>query len=180
MKLLIPVILALLGLGTGVGAGLVLKPAPAEADMAHAGEAHCAPAEGDAEEECAPAKADPFDGHPKDDGHKAEKYTYVPIEKPFIVPVFSGEKVAAMVVMSLSVATDEEAAKKVTDIAPRLRDRFLNVMFLHSNTGGFDGSFTQGRKMEDLKSALLKAAREVLDKAPVGDVLITDIVRQDV
>ena len=38
---------------------------------------------------------------------------------------------------------------------PRLRDSFLKVMFRHANSGGFDGSFTSGRKMDDLKSALL-------------------------
>ena len=63
---------------------------------------------------------------------------------------------------------------------PRLRDSFLKVMFRHANSGGFDGSFTAGRKMDDLKSALLNAAREVMEKTPVEKVLITEIARQDV
>ena len=77
------------------------------------------------------------------------------MDKPFVVPVFAGEKVTAMVVMSLSVETDTEAAPAVEAVKPRLRDGFLKVMFRHANSGGFDGSFTGGRKMEDLKSALL-------------------------
>jgi hypothetical protein len=53
-------------------------------------------------------------------------------------------------------------------------------MFRHANSGGFDGSFTAGQKMQDLKSALLVAAREIMPETPVTEVLITDIVRQDV
>jgi hypothetical protein len=67
----------------------------------------------------------------------------------------------------------------VAAVEPRLRDQFLKVMFRHANSGGFDGSFTSGRKMEDLKSALLGAAREVMSETPVEEVLITEIARQD-
>ena len=52
-------------------------------------------------------------------------------------------------------------------------------MFRHANSGGFDGSFTAGTKMEDLKSALLAAAQEILPETPVDEVLITEIARQD-
>jgi flagellar protein FliL len=52
-------------------------------------------------------------------------------------------------------------------------------MFRHANSGGFNGSFTAGRKIEDLKSALLVAAREAMPGAPVDEVLITEIARQD-
>jgi hypothetical protein len=53
-------------------------------------------------------------------------------------------------------------------------------MFRPANSGGFDGSFTEGRRMDDLRSGLLSAAREVMADAFVGDVLITEIARQDV
>ena len=101
------------------------------------------------------------------------------MDKPFVVPVFAGEKVAAMVVVSLSVETDTESAHEIEDVKPRLRDGFLKVMFRHANSGGFDGSFTTGRKIEDLKSALLASAHEVVPDIPVDEVLITEIARQD-
>ena len=102
------------------------------------------------------------------------------MDKPFVVPVFAGEKVVAMVVVSLSVETDTEAAHAVEAVKPRLRDSFLKVMFRHANSGGFDGSFTAGRKMEDLKSALLAGrARGAWPTTPVEEVLITEIARQD-
>ena len=109
----------------------------------------------------------------------AAELTYVTMDKPFVVPVFAGEKVVAMVVLSLSVETDAEAAHTVEAVKPRLRDSFLKVMFRHANSGGFNGSFTTGRKMDDLKSALLQAARAVMADTPVEEILITEIARQD-
>ena len=47
-------------------------------------------------------------------------------------------------------------------------------------SGGFDGSFTAGQPIEDLKSALARAAHEALPDAPLGEILITEIARQDV
>ena len=172
MKKLMPLLIALLGLGAGVGAGIMLKPAP----EALASEATCeTPDEHGA---CPPE--DPLAPAPHGETKTpAADLAYVPIEKSFVVPVFAGEKVKAMVVVSLSVETETEAAPAVQALVPRLRDTFLKVMFRHANSGGFDGSFTGGRKMDDLKSALLQAAREVMGEMPVEEVLITEIARQD-
>ncbi len=179
MKKLMPILIALLGLGAGLGAGLALKPAPEVA-------ASCAPPEGEAG---APAEAkagehgaapcpEPAAAGVAEEAHG--EVAYVPIEKPFVVPIFASEKLVAMVVVSLSVATEGEAgASQVEAVEPRLRDSFLQVMFRHANSGGFDGSFTTGRKMEDLKSALLASAREVMAGETVDEVLITEIARQD-
>ena len=101
------------------------------------------------------------------------------MDKPFVVPIFKDDKVTAMVVVSLALETEAASASKIEGLKPRLRDSFLKVMFRHANSGGFDGSFTGGRKMEDLKSALRAAAKEVLHEKPVGEVLITEIARQD-
>jgi flagellar FliL protein len=195
MKALTPLLIALLGLGAGIGGGLLLKPHPEteaeaacgapEAKSAHAAEV-TEPAEETGEaieaaasEPCPPATVDPFKPAPKAEKKPAAELAYVPMDKPFVVPVFAGEKVKSMVVVSLSVETETEAAPEVEAVKPRLRDSFLKVMFRHANSGGFDGSFTAGRKMEDLKSALLIAAREVMATTPVEEVLITEIARQD-
>lgn len=183
MKKLLPILIALLGLGTGVGAGMALKPAPEPVADA-CGPQAAEPEHGEAEAAAPCPAADPFapetvDGEAEAGGEKAE-LSYVPIEKPFVVPIFAGEKTVAMVVVSLSIATEgEKAAGEVEAMQPRLRDSFLKVMFRHANSGGFDGSYTAGRKIEDLKSALLGAAREVIHGAPVDEVLITEIARQD-
>jgi hypothetical protein len=172
MKRLVPILLALLGLGAGLGAGLMLKPPQA-----------AAPAEACAEAaDCPPVAAadDPFRRPPEDAEMPAGEATYVPLEKPFVVPIFSGERVVAMVVVSLSVATSVEGAPVVQALQPRLRDNLLTALFRHANSGGFDGSFTSGQKMADLRLALRQAAREVAVDIPVGEVLITEIARQEV
>jgi hypothetical protein len=188
MKILTPILLALLGLGAGIGAGIALKPEPepaAEVVCADPVDAHGeAPAEGHGDEHaadpCAPATPDPFApvAH-AEPAKKAETLAYVTMDKPFVVPVFKGEKVVAMVVLSVSVETETEAAPVVEGVKPRLRDSFLAAMFRHANSGGFDGSFTSGQKIEDLKSALLHAAHDILPDTPVEEILITEIARQE-
>lgn len=163
MKFLIPLVIALLGLGAGVGAGLALKPPPEASACVDQPDHPCEPAQAIAPE-------------------PAADLAYAVIDKPFVVPVFRDGHVAAMVVLSLSLSVnpDAEAEQAVKAAEPRLRDGFLKVMFRHANSGGFDGSFTTGQKMADLKSALLASAREILPAAPLGEVLITEIARQDI
>jgi flagellar protein FliL len=62
----------------------------------------------------------------------------------FIVPVMKKGKVAAMVILSLSLEVKPGMTSKVYDMEPKLRDVFLQVMFDHANAGGFDGSYTDG------------------------------------
>ena len=133
MKRLLPILLALLGLGAGLGAGLMLKPAP-EAERAEA----CGVGDLPPCEEL--AADDPFRSLPDADPGVAGEVTYVPLAKPFVVPVFAGEKVVAMVVVSVSLATSLEGAGVVEAVQPRLRDSFLTALFRHANSGGFDGS----------------------------------------
>lgn len=175
MKLLMPIGIAILGLGAGVGAGVALKPAPEapaeEACVAQEGAACPAPAAADPLE---PAHA-PAGGH----GEKDAGPALVALDKPFVVPIFSGEEVAAMVVVSIAVEIDAKSETAVEAAQPRLRDSFLAAMFRHANSAGFDGAFTTGQKMLDLRSALLVAAREVFPGDAVSAVLITEIARQD-
>lgn len=160
IKKLLPVLLGLIGLLIGAGAGFFLRPAPdpnAEHDAAAAGE-HEAKKTEEADPEAAPE--------------------YAKLSNQFIVPVVKNGKVAAMVILSLSLEVTTGSTPDVYSAEPKLRDAFLQVMFDHANAGGFNGSYTDGANLVLLRSALLEAAKSVLaDK--VTDVLITDIVRQD-
>lgn len=163
---------------------MVLKPKPVEQAAACAAPAAGTGAEAtsagaEAGAAAAPCPEDPFTPV-ADQPAEETAATYVALDKPFVVPVFSGDKTVAMVVVSLSVATKSDGAQVLEAIQPRLRDSFLKVMFRHANSGGFDGSFTNGQKMDDLKAALLSSAQEVMGKEAVSEVLITEIARQDV
>lgn len=170
---LIPVILALVGLGGGVGAGFFLRTAPAaedhatdSADPAKADEHGAAPAEG--EGATAAHEGDPEAGAPE----------YVKMNNQFVVPVVEGGRVAAMVVLSVSIEVEAGNTEAVYQREPKLRDVFLQVLFDHANTGGFSGSFTDGANLIVLRTSLKEAAVLVMGSA-VRDVLITDIARQD-
>ena len=199
MKLLLPIGIAILGLGVGVGPGVALKPAPEAHASAACGEAAAGhgPAEAGAAADaghapeaapaapvapCPPAAAaGPLDAPvAADDGHGGGAASVVALDKPFVVPVFAGDKVVAMVVASVAVEISAESETMVEAAEPKLRDGFLAAMFRHANSGGFEGAFTTGQKMADLRAALLVAARAVFPAASVSDVLITEIAKQDV
>lgn len=103
---------------------------------------------------------------------------YAKLNNQFVVPVLSGGRVGAMVILSLSLEIAPGQAETVYASEPKLRDAFLRVLFDHANAGGFRGSFTDGANLVVLRQALGEAAMAVLGDT-VRAVLITDIVRQD-
>ncbi len=173
LRKLVPVALALTGLAGGVAAGLYLRPAAGPDDHA-AAEDHAAAAPDD------PAGADAHgeagsDDHAEADGTSPE---YVKMNNQFVVPVVRDGRVAAMVVLSLSIEVEPGNTEAVYDREPKLRDVFLQVLFDHANIGGFSGSFTDGSNLIVLRTSLKESAALVLGTV-VRDVLITDIARQD-
>ncbi len=150
MRKLLPLLLILIGIGAGAGAGFALRPPP-KTDGAEAP----APV-------AAPAKPSEF----------------VRINNQFIVPVVEGGRVAALIVLALSLEVDEGTSEGFYAREPKLRDAFLQVLFDHANAGGFRGNFTESTAMVSLRQALRETARQVVGPT-VQDVLITDFARQD-
>ncbi|MCB1369171.1 MAG: flagellar basal body-associated FliL family protein [Rhodobacteraceae bacterium] len=176
MKRLLPVILAILGLAAGTGAGLFLRPAPPDVAADHGGEG--APETGeDQGEPQADEHAEPPATERPDTTQSSREY--VKLNNQFVVPVVTDAKVSALIVLSLSIEVAAGQKETVFALEPKLRDSFLQVLFNHANSGGFDGAFTSGEKMRDLRGSLFEAAVAVL--GPIAsDVLVIDIVRQDV
>ncbi|WP_376875668.1 flagellar basal body-associated FliL family protein [Albirhodobacter sp. R86504] len=161
MGKLIPIILALVGLGIGGGAGFALRPPPAEESLA---EAPC----GDVKVPEQDAPADP----------EVPLFEYVKINNQFVIPVVAQETIGSLVILSLSLEVKTGATQKVYAVEPKLRDAFLQVLFDHANTGGFDGAFTSSNNMDLLRNALFEVAKKTLG-TDVNDVLVSDIIRQD-
>lgn len=170
MGKILPILLALIGLGAGVGAGIMLRPDPAEIAAA---ETPCGPAPGaaDAAHEEAPAEGE--EGEPEHPTHE-----YVKLNNQFIVPIVTTGEVRALVIMSLSLEVKFGLTEKVYQVEPKLRDAFLQALFDHANTGGFDGAYTSAALMEALRKTLMDAAVSVMGE-DVTDVLVSDIIRQD-
>ncbi|WP_299984265.1 flagellar basal body-associated FliL family protein [uncultured Ruegeria sp.] len=163
MGKLIPVVFLVVGLAIGVGARLVLVPAKKEADQGEVQKT----SEKDKKE-----KADPG----KDDAPATHEY--LKLTKQFVVPVVSEDEISALVVLSLSLEVRPGITEAVYEIEPKLRDRFLQVLFDHANIGGFDGAFTQSDNLAALREALLEVAKMDLGQ-DVSQVLIMSVSRQD-
>ena len=187
MKKLVPVVIALVGILGGAGAGYVLRPAPG-ADAATDGGGH-APAAGEPVEGEVPAGehgAAPAEGHAGaapaaaegDHGAASGVPDYVKLSNQFVVPVVEDGRVAAMVILSLTLEVPTGGSEAIYAREPKLRDAFLQVLFDHANAGGFRGAFTDGANLVILRSALREVAQKIMAGA-VSDVLIADIVRQD-
>lgn len=163
MKLVLPVVGLLAGAGAGIGAALFL----AEPETEGAG----APEDDAAGAEVSAAAQD------EDDPDSAP--VFAELSNQFVVPVVRNGSVRALIVMSITLEVAEGETEAVFAIEPRLRDAFLQVLFDHANTGGFDDNFTQAERMTILRQGLKETAQRLLGKA-VRDVLIVDIVRQEV
>jgi len=172
MKKLLPVVFLLVGLGAGIGAGVALAPSGETKDLA-------------SEEKPKPKAEKPKEKSAKKTKDKAGKkgkesdFEYLKLTKQFVVPVVDSERIAALVTMSLSLEITPGMTEAFYAIEPKLRDGFLQVMFDHANTGGFDGAFTDSDNMQVLRKALLETARKDLGD-DVSQVLIMSVSRQDV
>ncbi|MFQ5439104.1 MAG: flagellar basal body-associated FliL family protein [Paracoccaceae bacterium] len=190
MKKLAPFLITLIGIMAGTGAGFFFKPAPSVPasdagipakkgastgmEATHGSTDHDLPSDGGLAKPPAPS------GHASGTAPEAgSAHDYVRLNNQFVVPVVSGSKVTSLVVMSLSIEVEPGQQEEVFSREPRIRDSFLQVLFDHANAGGFDGAFTSGERMKDLRGSLLEAVTEIL--GPIAsDVLVLDIVRQDV
>lgn len=149
MAKILPILLIVLGLVGGAGLGWFLRPPPPEPDPEAVAAAPVLPA--------------PQASHE--------------MRNPFMIPLLDGNRVAAMVVLSLALDVSESAKAQVAQAEPRLRDRMLQVMFDHANAGGFEGMFTAHNTMALLRQSLLEAAQATVGRDLVHGVLITDMVR---
>lgn len=158
LKKLIPIVIVILGAGGGIAAGMFLRPAPEATEGEHA------------------EKAD----HAEDAEHADPEHLpeYVKFSNQFVIPVIEKGEVTAMVVLSLSLEVEPGATDRIFASEPKLRDAMLQVLFEHSNAGGFRGSFTDGANLVLLREALMEVATKAVPEL-IRDVLITEIVRQD-
>jgi flagellar FliL protein len=163
MKKIFPILLALIGLGGGIFAGKLLRPPPIEiVELQPCGDVGSDPKMASSEHETEPE--DPM-------GAEHEGFEYVKLNNQFIIPDVEDGRVAAMVVLSLSLEVSPGGREIVYQREPKLFD--------HANVGGFRGSFTDSSNMSLLRNSLREIAQKTLGEQ-VSDVLIMDIVRQDV
>lgn len=162
MGKILPILLAFIGVGAGIGTGVMLKPEPVmEADAAT----------------CGPETKDDYAEATQDVDEIVPEY--VKMNNQFVIPVVKDGKMAALVVLSISIEVTPGGKEATFQREPKLRDAFNQVLFDHANAGGFEGTFTNSNNMTLLRDSLYEIARKVAGPV-VKDVLIAEIVRQDV
>jgi flagellar basal body-associated protein FliL len=170
MKIVIPILLALLGFVGGAGAAWFLKPPP-EPEAEVCLDEHGQEMTGEA---CA-ADEEAEDAHAEEEHADSE---FVQLERQFIVPVVSEDRVSSMMVLSLNLEVEPGTVEAVFQKEPKLRDALLRALFEHAYTGGFSGDFTAEHVMRELRRNLKTAAQGVVGPT-VRDVLVSDIIKQD-
>ena len=166
-KLLLPITLLAIGTSSGIAAAFFTREEP---EMAADNQfAECFPTPVVEDLEAALTEPDP------DEIVAAE---YAKLDNQFVVPIVEESKIGALVVLTINIEVPTGGKDIVLLAEPKLRDRFLEVLFEHANIGGFSGNFTSSSNMRVLREDLLAAARRVVG-LNARDILILDIVRQD-
>ncbi len=166
MGKILPILLAVIGVGAGIGVGVMLKPEPMDLSDVPV----CRPA----------TEGDHAVGAPEvaEDGEEVLP-EYVKMNNQFVIPVVEDGKMAALVVLSISLEVSPGGKEVTFQREPKLRDAFNQILFDHANAGGFQGAFTSSNNMTVLRDSLYEIAVKVAGPV-VKDVLIAEIVRQDV
>ena len=104
---------------------------------------------------------------------------YIKLSNQFVVPIVEKDRIASMVVMTLSVEAPEGQGQAVYDLEPKIRDEFLRVLFDHAAIGGFTGAFLNNENLDVIRTNLRNAAHHSFGEGFISDVLIFEIARQD-
>ena len=166
-KIFLPILLLGIGSGAGIGAGVLFGE-----DDSGSGT------------DQALVCPHPTDEHSLDevlknpDPDEVNQAEYAKLENQFVVPILVDDRVSALVVLTINIEVPLGGKDIVLLAEPKLRDKFLQVLFEHANLGGFSGNFTSSNNMRILREDLLAAARRVIG-SNARDILIIDIVRQE-
>ncbi|MDZ4276686.1 MAG: flagellar basal body-associated FliL family protein [Erythrobacter sp.] len=177
IRKLIPILFGLIGLGIGLGAGFYLRPAAQSVSGAILDDSETAHG-GSSLPEAASDHAGAENIEPNAHGTDESGSEYVKLSNQFVIPIVEEGRVVSMVILALTLEVDAGATEAIYAREPKLRDVFLQVLFDHANSGGFNGSFTDGSNLVLLRKALRETAQKTIGPN-VTDVLISDIARQD-
>ena len=188
LRLIVPLVIALVGLGGGVFLGAMLKPEPMADEMAmkdggekggkkaggkHDGDGHGddhgdGDGHGDEYEDEYEAEYDP---------ENAEPVEYFELSRKLIVPIIEENGERAFVAMELHLELKEGGAYKAEEHEPKIRDALLRTVIAFAHTGAFDDDAHPNETFKELAKELKRAAKRVLgDK--VKSVLIGDLIKQ--
>lgn len=124
-----------------------------------------------------PETAEESSGHEEGSKEGKSELAWFKFPTQFFVPLMQNGQVSGTMILSLTIEMPQEATERINGQEHRLRDALLRALMIRANTGGFDGNFTSDAQMQELRAALLAAARDASGK-DVENVLVEDIARQ--
>lgn len=181
--MLLPILLAVIGIAVGGAVGYAFKPAPEPTeDHAEGGEKAAAAGEHGAEAgqggDKKGAKAAGNHGGFADALSEATDSAYVALSRKLIVPFTRENGKKAFVAIDLTLEMAPEDSHRATEHEPKILDAFLRTLVSFAATGAFDDHAAASHTLRELNSELLKAARAVLGES-VRAVLISNLLTQD-
>lgn len=182
MKLIVTSLVAIIFVAAGSFAAVVLKT-PSEVSVSQA-------SADDDEHHGDDHGADHGDDHGKnakkadthDDGHgkkaAAGSSSYYKFSREFVVPIMRGGHVNSLVILHISLETDNSTSERLFSEEPKLRDNIMTTLIALSNDGRTLEEPTNINNYETIRSMILMNLRDSIDTG-IQNVLIVDMAKQN-
>ncbi|MEM7637649.1 MAG: flagellar basal body-associated FliL family protein [Pseudomonadota bacterium] len=176
MKLVITSVVAVIFVALGSFAGVVLK-SPTEvaaepADKEAGGDE--AYGSGDYGGDKKAAKG----GDKYDSGGSSGDSAYYKFSREFVVPIMRGGQVKSLVILHISLETDDSTAEALFSEEPKLRDNIMTTLIELSNDGRTLVDVTDVNNYETIRALILMNLKDAIDDG-IKNVLIVDVAKQD-
>ncbi len=171
MKLILTSVVAIIFVALGSLAGVMLKPT-VEVAASTTGDANT----GDypAEQPAAKKEAKKDDGY----GGSSSDSVYYKFSREFVVPIMRGGQVESLVILHISLETDESTSDDLFSEEPKLRDNIMTTLIELSNDGRTLIEMTDVSNYETMRSMILMNLQTAISDG-IKNVLIVDVAKQD-
>lgn len=172
MKLILTSVVAIIFVALGSLAGVMLKPT-VEVAASTTGDANT----GDypAEQPAAKKEAKKDDGY---GGSSSSDSVYYKFSREFVVPIMRGGQVESLVILHISLETDESTSDDLFSEEPKLRDNIMTTLIELSNDGRTLIELTDVSNYETMRSMILMNLQTAISDG-IKNVLIVDVAKQD-
>lgn len=172
MRLILPILLAIIGVAAGGAVGFMYKSAQLEKKAMEAAEN-----ETDADGAASMDEAEPAE---EMDASRAaaEDSEYLPLSRKLIVPFVRGNGRKAYVAVDVTLEIGPGETEFATAHEPKIIDAFLRTLINFAATGAFEDPSQASFTLDELNEELFKAAKSVLGER-VRSVLIANLLTQD-
>ena len=170
MKLIITSVIAIIFVALGSVAGVALKPA-VEVAASTSGESGDK-AEGASEKKDAAKKPEAYDNSRSSDS------AFYKFSREFVIPIMRRGQVESLVILHISLETDQSTADDLFSEEPKLRDIIMTTLIALSNDGRTLEDLTSVNNYETIRAMILMNLQDAISDR-IRNVLIVDVAKQD-